>query len=89
MDEMLSAIAEKQARFVILDVTGVAIVDTAVANHLLHVVRGGQLLGALCVLTGINPAVAQSLVAIGANLENVTTLRSLKEGLKYCLSLYE
>lgn len=89
MNEMLSAIVEKHAKYVIIDVTGVAIVDTSVANHLVQVVRAGQLLGAVCVLTGINPAVAQSLIAIGASLKNVTTLRSLKEGLKYCLSLYD
>lgn len=89
MDEMLSAIAEKKAKFVILDITGVDIVDTAVANHLVQVVRGGYMLGAKCVLTGINPAVAQSIVAIGADLRHVTTLRSLKEGLSHCLSLIQ
>lgn len=85
MTRLLSAIAEGQARCVILDVTGVDVVDTQVSSSLVQVVRAAGLLGAHCVVTGINPSVAQSLVAIDAGLEDVVTLRDLKQGLRACL----
>ncbi len=86
MNSLLDKIVESQSRCVILDVTGVEIVDTRTADYLLKVVQASRLLGAYCVLTGINPAVAQTLVDIGANLSAVKTLRNLKEGLVDCIA---
>ena len=85
MNTLLSAIVSTQSKCVIIDVTGVEIVDTKTADYLLKVVHAAQLLGARCVLTGINPAVAQTLVEIGADLSAVTTLRNLKAGLFDCI----
>jgi len=85
MNTLLSNIVESQSRCVIIDITGVEIVDTKTADYLLKVVHAAQLLGARCVLTGINPAVAQTLVEIGADLSAVSTLRNLKAGLFDCI----
>jgi rsbT co-antagonist protein RsbR len=85
MDNLLQRIVETQSRCVIIDVTGVEVVDTKTADYLLKVVRASNLLGTRCVLTGLSPAIAQTLVEIGADLTEVRTLRNLKAGLKDCL----
>jgi rsbT co-antagonist protein RsbR len=85
MEALLGRIVERQSRCVILDITGVEMVDTKTADYLLKVVRAAGLLGTRCVLTGLSPAVAQTLVEIGADLSEVRTLRNLKAGLLDCL----
>lgn len=85
MNNLLERIVETQSRCVIIDVTGVEVVDTKTADYLLKVVRASNLLGTRCVLTGLSPAIAQTLVEIGADLTEVRTLRNLKAGLKDCL----
>lgn len=85
MERLLSEIIVNQSRFVILDITGVEVVDTKTADHFVKVIKAAELLGASCVLTGIRPAVAQTLVEIGVDLSSIATLRNLKEGLKECL----
>lgn len=85
MERLLGAVSDKQARYVILDITGVEIVDTKTADHFIKVIKAAQLLGSSCVLTGIRPAVAQTLVEIGVDLSSITTLNNLKEGLMECL----
>jgi rsbT co-antagonist protein RsbR len=85
MEKLLDTIVAKQARCVIIDVTGVEVVDTKTADYLVKIVRAAALLGSRCVLTGLSPAVAQTLAEIGTDLQGVLTLRSLKEGLEDCL----
>ena len=85
MEKLLAAIVEQQARYVILDITGVEVVDTKTADHFIKVINSARLLGAQCLLTGIQPAVAQTLVDIGIDLSSVTTLRNLQDGLRECL----
>ena len=85
MTDLLEAIAETRARCVIVDVTGVDVIDTATADTLLKIVRAASLLGTRCVLTGISPSVAQTLATLGADLSGVRTLRNLKAGLLDCL----
>lgn len=85
MNNLLERIVETQSRCVIIDVTGVEFIDTKTADYLLKVVRASNLLGTRCVLTGLSPAIAQTLVDIGADLTEVRTLRNLKAGLKDCL----
>jgi rsbT co-antagonist protein RsbR len=85
MNRLLESIVTHQTRCVIVDITGVEIVDTKTADYLLKVVRAAKLLGTRAVLTGLSPAVAQTLVEIGADLTEVRTLRNLKEGLRDCL----
>jgi len=89
MNNLLEAIVASQSRCVIVDVTGVDVVDTKTADYLLKVVRAAGLLGTRCVLTGLSPAVAQTLVEIGADMTEVETLRSIKDGLKRCLKHLE
>lgn len=85
MDSLLETISRTQSKNVIIDLTGVEVVDTRTADHLLKVTQAAELLGARCVLTGLSPAVAQTLAEIGAELGGVATLRNLKEGLRHCL----
>ncbi len=85
MERLLSEITANQSRYVILDITGVEVVDTKTADHFVKVIKAAELLGTNCILTGIRPAVAQTLVEIGVDLSSITTLRNLKEGLKECL----
>ncbi|RYE93087.1 MAG: PAS domain S-box protein [Myxococcales bacterium] len=82
---LLESIFRTTARYVIVDLTGVDTVDTATADHLLTVMRSVRLLGAQGVITGIQPQVAQTIVALGVDMREVVTLRSLREGLKFCL----
>ncbi|MBI5490956.1 MAG: STAS domain-containing protein [Deltaproteobacteria bacterium] len=85
MERLLTEITSRQSRFVILDITGVEVVDTRTADHFIKMVQAVQLLGSKCVITGIRPAVAQTLVEIGVDLSAVATLRNLREGLRECI----
>ncbi|MBI4817686.1 MAG: STAS domain-containing protein [Deltaproteobacteria bacterium] len=85
MEQLLAAIGARQSRAVIIDVTGVAMIDTEAAGYLMKVFRSVELLGAQCVVTGIRPAVAQTLVELGIDLQGVATRRNLHEGLQECI----
>lgn len=85
MNNLLEKIVEKQSQCVIIDITGVEVVDTKTADYLLKVFRAASLLGSRCVLSGLSPAVAQTLVEIGADLGEIRTLRNLKAALLDCL----
>ncbi|MCK4232162.1 STAS domain-containing protein [candidate division WOR-3 bacterium] len=82
-EALLTDIATTQTKVTILDITGVPTVDSAVANHILKTVAAVQLLGAECVITGIRPEVAQTMVHLGVDLSGVETLSTLAEGLKW------
>jgi rsbT co-antagonist protein RsbR len=82
---LLSEVARAQAAFVIIDLTGVDVVDTKTADHLMKLVRKVELIGARCVLTGLRPSVAETLVDIGVDLSQLTTLRNLEHGLREAL----
>ena len=82
-ESLLTDIAATQTKVTILDITGVPTVDSAVANHMLKTVAAVQLLGAECVITGIRPEVAQTMVHLGVDLSGVETLSTLAEGLKW------
>jgi rsbT co-antagonist protein RsbR len=86
MERLLAEVVAKRSRFVILDVTGVEIIDTQTASHFLSIAGAVELLGAQCVLTGVRPAVAQTIVQLGVDLSQLLTLRNLKHGLQYCIS---
>lgn len=85
LDAVLNQIAKQGADNVIIDMTGVHVVDTLTADCLLNVIKASSLLGARCVLTGLSPAIAQTLVTLGADLSQVKTLNTLKSGLQYCI----
>ncbi len=84
-DRLLSSVVERQAAFVLLDLTGVAVIDTGTANHLVRLAQGVGLLGAECILTGISPQVAQTLATLGVEWTATKTMRSLREALRYCI----
>lgn len=86
MERLLSEIVARRSRYVIIDVTGVEVIDTQTASHFLRIARTVELLGARCVLTGMRPAVAQTVVQLNVDLKQVLTLRSLRQGLRYCVA---
>ena len=82
---LLDAVAHGGYRCVILDLTGVDVVDTSTADHFIKMMRSAQLLGAHCVVTGVSPEIARTLVQVGVDLGAIRTLRTLKDGLKACI----
>jgi rsbT co-antagonist protein RsbR len=87
MENLLEAVVKARAAVVIIDITGVPVVDTKVANHLLKTVQATRLLGADAVLTGVSPHNAQTLVRLGVDLTKVSTKSSLQAGLKLAFEL--
>jgi len=85
VQRLLNEVTRAQASFVIIDLTGVEIVDTKTADHLMKLMRKVEVVGARCVLTGIRAAVAETLVDIGVDFGRITTLRNLKHGLREAL----
>lgn len=79
---LLHAIRDHRARIVVMDITGVPIVDSRVANHLIQSVDAARLMGAKVILTGLSPEVAQALVTVGVNLETITTRGDLQSGIE-------
>ncbi len=77
MENLLQKIVETGATISIIDITGVPTVDTLVAQHLLKTVAAARLMGADCIISGIRPQIAQTIVHLGVNLSNVTTKATL------------
>ncbi len=80
---LLAAIVEKKVRFTIIDITGIEAMDTRATDHFLRMARSVRLLGADCVLSGINPNVARSIVHMGVELNGIQTYRSLRDALQH------
>lgn len=83
MSAMLEAIERSQAKVLLLDITGVPVIDTAVANYLLVSAQAARLLGVHVVLVGIKPEVAQTIVQLGIDLSTMATKSTLQFGLEY------
>ncbi len=81
-ESLLRAIRANRAKVVVMDVTGVATIDSKVANHLLQTVTAARLMGALVIVTGLSSEVAQSLVALGIELSKINTVGDLQGGLE-------
>ena len=81
-DSLLRAIRANRARVVVIDITGVAAVDSKVANHLIQTVAAARLMGSLVIVTGLSADVAQSLVALGVDLGKLNTMADLQGGLE-------
>ena len=79
MENLLQKIIETGASIAIIDITGVPTVDTLVAQHLLKTVAAARLMGADCIISGIRPQIAQTIVHLGVNLEDVTTKATLAD----------
>ncbi|NDV22049.1 STAS domain-containing protein [Desulfovibrio sp. JC022] len=81
MQAMLSKIKETASKIIILDIQGVAAVDTAVANHLIKITKATKLMGCKCLISGISPAVAETIVQLGIDLGDIETSSTLKDAL--------
>jgi rsbT co-antagonist protein RsbR len=79
----LEAVSRQGTQVLIIDITGVAVVDTSVVNHLLQMAKATQLLGAVVVLVGISPEVAQTIVQLGMDLSRIVTRSTLQAGIEY------
>ncbi|HEY0138026.1 MAG TPA: PAS domain-containing protein [Nannocystis sp.] len=89
MESLLQAVTRTRARYAILDLTGVDVLDTATANHLLGMTRALRLLGAEGVLTGMHPNVARTVVTIGVDLSTMVVRATLRDALKFVLGALE
>jgi anti-anti-sigma regulatory factor len=87
MEHLLLSVSKYQASVIIIDITGVPIVDDRVADDLLRVSQAVRLLGAEVVLTGIRPEVAQILVGLQVDLSQITTRGTLRDGITYALEI--
>ena len=87
METLLTRIVETQSEIVILDISGVPLVDMAVANHLIKTVQAAQMLGARGIVTGLSPKVAQTVVELGVELTGITTRANLRAGLEMALKM--
>ncbi|MEU0646369.1 STAS domain-containing protein [Streptomyces umbrinus] len=85
METLLESVVDQHARFAILDITGVPTVDSLVAQHLMKTVAAARLMGAECIVSGIRPAIAQTIVHLGLDLGTVVTRASLADALAYAL----
>lgn len=85
MENLLESIVRHSASIAILDITGVPTVDTQVAQHLLQTVAAARLMGADCIISGVRPQIAQTIVHLGVELHNVTTKATMADALKVAL----
>jgi rsbT co-antagonist protein RsbR len=85
MESLLSRIVETGSEVAILDITGVPTVDTLVAQHLIKTVTALRLMGAECIISGVRPQIAQTIVHLGVDLKDVTTKASLADALALAL----
>ena len=79
MESLLQKIVDTGAAIAIIDITGVPTVDTLVAQHLLKTIAAARLMGADCIISGIRPQIAQTIVHLGVNLEDVITKATLAD----------
>lgn len=85
MENLLQRIVETGAEIAIIDITGVPMVDTLVAQHLLKAVAAARLMGADCIISGIRPQIAQTIVHLGVDLQNVTTKATMADAFMLAL----
>jgi rsbT co-antagonist protein RsbR len=85
METLLQTIVETRSELAIIDITGVPTVDTLVAQHLLKTVAAARLMGADCIISGIRPQIAQTMVHLQIDLSAVTTKATMAEALRFAL----
>jgi rsbT co-antagonist protein RsbR len=85
MESLLQAIVQSNSRVAIIDITGVPTVDTVVAQHLLKTVTAARLMGADCIISGVRPQIAQTIVHLGISLMDVTTKATLSAAFNVAL----
>ncbi len=82
LEAMLTKIAATQARYFILDISGVAVVDTAVANHMIKITKATKLMGCECAISGLSPSIAQTRVELGIDVGEIRTTGNLRDAVK-------
>jgi methyl-accepting chemotaxis protein len=82
MNKALSSIADTRARTLMLDIGGVAVVDTAVANHLIKIAKAAVLMGCKTIISGISPAIAQTIAELGIELGSIQTTSTIESALR-------
>jgi rsbT co-antagonist protein RsbR len=87
MENLLQTVVSTNSRFAIIDITGVPTVDTLVAQHLLKTITAARLMGAECIISGVRPQIAQTIVHLGINLEDVTTRARLSDAFALALQM--
>jgi len=87
MENLLEAIVDREAETAIIDISGIATVDSSVADHLIRTAKAVRLVGAVPILTGINANIAQTIARLGIELEGLKTMSTLRDGLRYAISL--
>jgi rsbT co-antagonist protein RsbR len=85
MENLLHGAVKHRSEVVLIDITGVPVVDTMVAHHIIQAAEAVRLVGARCMLCGIRPEIAQTIVNLGINLNEITTKNSLKKGIEAAL----
>jgi len=85
MENLLQRIVETGARIAVIDITGVPTVDTLVAQHLMKTVAAARLMGADCIISGIRPQIAQTIVHLGVNLNDIVTKSTLADAFQIAL----
>jgi len=86
MENLLDGVVKHRAEVVLLDITGVPVVDTMVAHHIIQAADAVRLVGAKCMLVGIRPEIAQTIVTLGINLNEFTTTSTLQRGVEQALA---
>ncbi|MFO7168489.1 MAG: substrate-binding domain-containing protein [Chloroflexota bacterium] len=86
-EELLNTISETRARAVIVDISGVPVMDTGIANHLLRTASAARLLGTTIILVGISPEIAQTIVQLGIDFSGIHTFSSMREGLIFAQTI--
>jgi anti-anti-sigma factor len=84
---VLEAVGQQNTQVLVIDITGVAVVDTNVINHLLQMARAARLLGTKVLLVGVGPEVAQTIVHLGVDLSSIVTRSTLQAGLVYAATV--
>ncbi|WP_442597606.1 RsbT co-antagonist protein RsbRA [Neobacillus sp. D3-1R] len=87
MENLLHGVVKHRSEVVLIDITGVPVVDTMVAHHIIQAAEAVRLVGAKCMLVGIRPEIAQTIVNLGINLNQFTTKNTLKKGIEAALEI--
>ncbi|MBB5174212.1 RsbT co-antagonist protein RsbRA [Texcoconibacillus texcoconensis] len=87
MENLLEGVIENRAQVVLIDITGVPVVDTMVAHHIIQAAEAVRLVGAECILVGIRPEIAQTVVNLGIDLGKFSTKSTLKKGMATALKM--
>lgn len=87
MENLLEGVMTYRSEVVLIDVTGVPVIDTMVAHHIIHVSQAVRLVGAKCILVGIRPEIAQTITNLGIDLSEVQTKGTLEKGIQLALTI--